>query len=55
MEQKNSLEQLCINFANEMLQRHFNVNVFQEEKRLYDADRLDHGSLDFTRSLMIDH
>ena len=33
-----SFEQLCINFANEMLQRHFNQNVFQEEKRLYDQE-----------------
>lgn len=32
---KNSFEQLCINLANEALQRHFNVNIFQREIEIY--------------------
>ena len=33
--QRNSLEQLLINYANERLQRHFNLVVFETEARLY--------------------
>ena len=32
---ENSLEQLCINYCNEMLQNHFNYVIFTAEKELY--------------------
>ena len=34
----NSLEQLCINFANEKLQRNFTMTTFAQEEGLYDAE-----------------
>jgi myosin heavy subunit len=36
--ENNSFEQLCINFANETLQRHFNFHIFTLESRLYEAE-----------------
>lgn len=35
---RNSFEQLCINLANEALQQHFNVNIFQHEMEIYESE-----------------
>jgi hypothetical protein len=35
---QNSFEQLCINLANEALQQHFNVNIFQHEMEIYESE-----------------
>ena len=38
---KNSIEQLCINFANEKLQQLFNQHVFDDEEKAYSSEGLD--------------
>ena len=40
----NSLEQLCINFANERLQAHFNAQVFRQEQEIYMREAIRCGS-----------
>ena len=37
----NTLDQLCINFANEILQNQFNERIFVLEKRLYEEEEID--------------
>ena len=36
----NHFEQFCINFANEMLQNFFNIQIFEQEKQLYAAENI---------------
>eukprot|EP00947_MAST-08B_sp_MAST-8B-sp1_P004753 g4753.t1 len=45
--QTNSFEQLCINFANEMLQQQFNEEVFVAEQQMYVREGIDWGALQF--------
>lgn len=43
----NSFEQLCINFANEQLQQHFNLHVFRQEQALYQDEDIQWDHIPF--------
>lgn len=43
----NDFEQLCINFANEKLQQHFNQHVFKMEQAEYEAEDIDWTTIEF--------
>ena len=45
---RNSFEQLLINFANEALQRHFNEEIFEAERNMYTNEGLDASMVTYT-------
>jgi myosin heavy subunit/ribosomal protein L13E len=51
----NSLEQLCINYCNEMLQNHFNFVIFTAEKALYVSEGITCDTIEFKDNIPIIH
>ena len=51
--QTNSFEQLCINFANERLQRNFTSTTFTQEEGLYQAEGIPFEHIPYTDNLPI--
>lgn len=43
----NSFEQLCINYANERLQKLFNQHTFGDEEELYEVERVQYKHIEF--------
>ena len=43
----NSFEQLCINYANEKLQQHFNKHTFKEEEAVYISEEIEYTKIPF--------
>jgi myosin heavy subunit len=51
----NSFEQLCINYANEKLQLHFNSVVFGQEMQMYESEGIPLVNIDFVDNNMCVH
>lgn len=47
---ENSLEQLCINYANENLQFYFNKHIFKLEQQEYAKEKIDWTTINYTVS-----
>lgn len=45
--ERNSFEQLCINYANEKLQQHFNRQTFKEEEAVYVSEEIKYDPVPF--------
>lgn len=43
----NSFEQLCINYANEQLQQHFNNHIFKVEQQDYEKEGINWFAIEF--------
>lgn len=43
----NRFEQLCINFANEKMQLHFNAHIFEMEQKEYAAEKIDVSTVSY--------
>ena len=51
--EQNSFEQLCINFANEWLQRLFNEHTFKEEEAIYNSEEIVYEHVEFVDNLPV--